>query len=276
MASAATPRSCSLPPTSTRCARSYDWPSPRASDCCPRAPTPASSAPRYLRLIRRPSCCRPSGCGRRSTLDADDATAVVDAGTRLSELNAAAAAHGLELPIDLAADPAIGGMIATNTGGARVLRYGPMRRHLLAVEVIAADDDGLGARLATRAAQGQPRHRRRPTGDRIGRHARRRHGCRRQPHADASIAPDVVAGRRRSAARDRATGDARAPTTAGGQRVRVHLASGAGAHARRSGVSRQPVRDQRPGRSPCSPSGRSTVTLRPASRTTSTPPSPPG
>jgi FAD/FMN-containing dehydrogenase len=85
-------------------------------------------------------------------LDADDATAVVDAGTRLSELNAAAAAHGLELPIDLAADPAVGGMIATNTGGARVLRYGPMRRHVLAVEVVAADGEAsvLGSRRGLR------------------------------------------------------------------------------------------------------------------------------
>jgi FAD/FMN-containing dehydrogenase len=85
-------------------------------------------------------------------VDADDAIAVVAAGTRLSELNAAAAAHGLQLPIDLAADPAIGGMVATNTGGTRVLRYGPMRRHLLAVEVIAADDAAsvLGSRHGLR------------------------------------------------------------------------------------------------------------------------------
>jgi FAD/FMN-containing dehydrogenase len=85
-------------------------------------------------------------------LDAADASAVVAAGVRLSELNAAAAAHELQLPIDLAADPAIGGMIATNTGGARVLRHGPMRRHLLAVEVVVADEDAsvLGSRRGLR------------------------------------------------------------------------------------------------------------------------------
>jgi FAD/FMN-containing dehydrogenase len=70
-----------------------------------------------------------------------DAVAVVQAGVRLSQLNEAAAAHGLHLPVDLAADPSIGGMIATNTGGSRVLRYGPMRRHVLGVEAVIADDD---------------------------------------------------------------------------------------------------------------------------------------
>jgi FAD/FMN-containing dehydrogenase len=63
----------------------------------------------------------------------------VDAGTRLSTLNQAAAEHGLFFPIDLGADPSIGGMVATNTGGARFLRYGDVRRNLLAVDVITAE-----------------------------------------------------------------------------------------------------------------------------------------
>ena len=86
------------------------------------------------------------------TIDAESATATVGAGTRLSELNDAAAAHGLQLPIDLGADPAIGGMIATNTGGSRVLRYGPMRRSVLAVELVVADDEAsvVGSRVALR------------------------------------------------------------------------------------------------------------------------------
>jgi FAD/FMN-containing dehydrogenase len=86
------------------------------------------------------------------TVDVDDATAMVHAGTRLSELNAAAAEHGLQLPIDLGADPAVGGMIATNTGGSRVMRYGPMRRYVVAAEIVAADDDAslIGSRSALR------------------------------------------------------------------------------------------------------------------------------
>jgi FAD/FMN-containing dehydrogenase len=85
-------------------------------------------------------------------IDADEATATVSAGTQLSELNEAAAAHGLQLPVDLGADPAIGGMIATNTGGSRVLRYGPMRRFVAAAQVVTADDEAsiLGSLRALR------------------------------------------------------------------------------------------------------------------------------
>jgi FAD/FMN-containing dehydrogenase len=74
-------------------------------------------------------------------VDVANASVLVSAGTRLSVLNEAIAGHKLQLPIDLAADPAIGGMIATNTGGNRMVRYGPMRRYVLGVEVVAADAD---------------------------------------------------------------------------------------------------------------------------------------
>jgi FAD/FMN-containing dehydrogenase len=67
-------------------------------------------------------------------------TAVVGAGVRLSELNEEAAAHRLELPIDLGADPSLGGMVATNTGGSRMIAHGDLRAHLLGVRAVAADD----------------------------------------------------------------------------------------------------------------------------------------
>lgn len=73
-------------------------------------------------------------------IDTADRTAVVDAGVTLSELNAAAAAHGLCLPIDLGADPTLGGMVATNTGGSRMVRHGDLRRWLLGVRAVLADD----------------------------------------------------------------------------------------------------------------------------------------
>lgn len=75
-------------------------------------------------------------------IDAEDRTATVGAGVRLSALNAALEPHGLFLPIDLGADPTLGGMAATNTGGARFLRYGDMRRHVLGLEVVLADAAG--------------------------------------------------------------------------------------------------------------------------------------
>jgi FAD/FMN-containing dehydrogenase len=71
-----------------------------------------------------------------------DRVCIVGAGVRLSTLDAALEPHGLVLPIDLGADPMIGGMAATNTGGARFLRYGDMRRHVLGLEVVLADAAG--------------------------------------------------------------------------------------------------------------------------------------
>ncbi|MEZ6020219.1 MAG: FAD-binding oxidoreductase [Planctomycetota bacterium] len=81
--------------------------------------------------------------GRRltSTLEIDpiNRTARVSAGATLSGLNSALAEHGLFFPVDLGADPQIGGMVATNTGGTRLVRYGDVRRHVLGLEVVLGD-----------------------------------------------------------------------------------------------------------------------------------------
>lgn len=95
----------------------------------------------------------PDGSGRQIVLsldrlrsppriDALDRTVAVAAGVRLSALNAALEPHDLFLPIDVSSDPMIGGMAATNTGGARYLRYGDMRRHVLGLEVVLPDEAG--------------------------------------------------------------------------------------------------------------------------------------
>jgi len=76
---------------------------------------------------------------RRLEVDPTDRAAVAGAGVRLSALNAALAPHGLHFPVDLGADPCVGGMVATNTGGTRLLRHGDVRRNLLGVEVVLAD-----------------------------------------------------------------------------------------------------------------------------------------
>ncbi|MBA5687586.1 FAD-binding oxidoreductase [Rugamonas apoptosis] len=76
-------------------------------------------------------------------IDADERTATVGAGVRLSELNEAAAAMGLCFPIDLSADPTIGGMIASNTGGARLIKYGDVRANLCAVDAWLPERDGI-------------------------------------------------------------------------------------------------------------------------------------
>ncbi len=73
-------------------------------------------------------------------IDPVDRSVVAQAGVRLSELNDAAAQYGLTLPIDLAADPSLGGMVATNTGGSRMMRHGDMRRSLLGLRAVLADE----------------------------------------------------------------------------------------------------------------------------------------
>lgn len=74
----------------------------------------------------------------RDVLDIDpvNRSATVAAGYRLSDLNHQAQRHGLVFPIDLGADPTIGGMVATNTGGARLIRYGGVRENLLDIEAL--------------------------------------------------------------------------------------------------------------------------------------------
>ena len=71
--------------------------------------------------------------------DAWDRSLRVSAGFRLSEINERLAPHGLMLPIDLSADPSVGGLVSHNTGGTRMLRYGDVRANTLALRVALAD-----------------------------------------------------------------------------------------------------------------------------------------
>ncbi|MGC4027449.1 MAG: FAD-binding oxidoreductase [Steroidobacteraceae bacterium] len=82
-------------------------------------------------------------------LDLPNRSVTVDAGMRLQELNARLESHGLWFPIDLGADPSIGGMIATNAGGTRLIRYGDVRHNLMAVEVVLFNPPGQRVRLGS-------------------------------------------------------------------------------------------------------------------------------
>lgn len=66
---------------------------------------------------------------------------VVGAGATLAAVQHACRSAGLDVGVDLAArDTAtIGGMVATNAGGTRVLRYGDMRRQVLGLQAVLAD-----------------------------------------------------------------------------------------------------------------------------------------
>jgi FAD/FMN-containing dehydrogenase len=75
------------------------------------------------------------------SVDVHNRMASARAGTRLSDLNREASRHELFYPIDLGADPTLGGMVATNTGGSRLVRYGDVQRNLVGLEVVLADAD---------------------------------------------------------------------------------------------------------------------------------------
>ncbi|HEX5040779.1 MAG TPA: FAD-binding oxidoreductase [Candidatus Limnocylindria bacterium] len=75
------------------------------------------------------------------SVDAEAGEVTCGAGATLAGVQDAARAAGWEVGVDLAArDTAtIGGMLATNAGGANVLRHGPMRRQLIGFEAVLAD-----------------------------------------------------------------------------------------------------------------------------------------
>ncbi len=74
-------------------------------------------------------------------VDRESLQVVAGAGTTLEALQARLEPEGLELALDLGArsQATLGGMAATNAGGARAFRHGTMRRHVAGVEAVLAD-----------------------------------------------------------------------------------------------------------------------------------------
>lgn len=88
-----------------------------------------------------------SGLSGVIDIDRDARSLTCFSGTTLAEAQAAARAEGLMLPIDLGARESclIGGNIATNAGGLRVIRYGTTRANVLGLEAVLADGSTVGA-----------------------------------------------------------------------------------------------------------------------------------
>lgn len=97
-----------------------------AGGACPRAGDVALSLARLTAI---------------EEIDVEASTITLGGGCILQTAQEAAARAGLQFPVDLGArgSATIGGMIATNAGGIRVIRHGMMRDNLLGVEAVLAD-----------------------------------------------------------------------------------------------------------------------------------------
>src|SRR5690606_32474302 len=80
---------------------------------------------------------------RALAFDPADRTLAVEAGTPLEAVQDAARGHGLQYPVDFAARGSctIGGNIATNAGGIRVLRYGNPREWVAGLKLVTASGE---------------------------------------------------------------------------------------------------------------------------------------
>ena len=75
------------------------------------------------------------------SVDRSAGVVVAEAGVVLEDLETAANARGLTIPLDLGAKGKcqIGGNVSTNAGGLRLVRYGSLRGTVLGLEVVLAD-----------------------------------------------------------------------------------------------------------------------------------------
>src|SRR3954454_11508722 len=85
-------------------------------------------------------------------LDVPGRRCAVEPGIVLDELNRRLRPHGLWFPVDIstASRATIGGMVGTNSCGARSLRYGNTRENVLAIDAVLAD--GASAHFGPAAA----------------------------------------------------------------------------------------------------------------------------
>jgi FAD/FMN-containing dehydrogenase len=100
------------------------------------------------RALRRPTIVL--SMRRLDSISAPDTAAMqitVAAGVTIADWRRAAIACGLDTPVDFAArdSATVGGAIATNAGGSRVVRFGTMRQQVVGIEAVLADGTVVGS-----------------------------------------------------------------------------------------------------------------------------------
>jgi FAD/FMN-containing dehydrogenase len=84
---------------------------------------------------------------RLEPVDVDAMQVTAGAGVTLAAWRAHARAAGVDVPVDFAArdSATIGGAIATNAGGSRVVRFGTMRQQVVGIEAVLASGEIVGS-----------------------------------------------------------------------------------------------------------------------------------
>jgi glycolate oxidase FAD binding subunit len=98
-----------------------------------------TAATREGRRVRIGEDLTTAGLDRLLEHEAGDLTATVEAGIRLSALNARLAESGQRLSLDPPGDPTIGAIVAANLSGPLRHRFGTIRDLILGVTVVLAD-----------------------------------------------------------------------------------------------------------------------------------------
>ena len=93
------------------------------------------------------SCCRRAGSTALGPVDAGALQVTAGAGVTLARWREHARAAGLDAPVDFASrdSATIGGAIATNAGGSRVVRFGTMRAQVAGLTAVLADGSAIGS-----------------------------------------------------------------------------------------------------------------------------------
>jgi FAD/FMN-containing dehydrogenase len=87
------------------------------------------------------------GLDHLGPVDADAMQVTVGAGVTLAQWRTHARTAGVDAPVDFAArdSATVGGAIATNAGGSRVVRYGTMRSQVVGIEAVTINGEVIGS-----------------------------------------------------------------------------------------------------------------------------------